>query len=193
MTKRFGVVFVTVAVTVLTSGVCLAGIPLPPLCTIEASGNGDCSPGATVCPEGDGDVITVFIELIDQYGMPVGDQPVDIWADLDATGFRYCPLEDLKTTVTNIDGQATVTFARFGGCGDLSFYAECLYVPIGPSDLIYVASYDNDGNLQVDLNDFIGFAGAYLTANPCCDYDCSGLVDLSDFIQFAGHYLHACW
>ena len=169
MVKHFGVAFVTVAVGVLASGVCLAGIPLPSLCTIEASGDGACSPGAAVCPYGDGDVITVDITLIDQYGMPVANQPVDIWADLDATEFRYCPLENLKTTVTNLDGEATVTFSLFGGCGDLSFYAECLYVVIGPSDPIYIASYDNDGNVQVDINDFITFAGAYLTADQCCE------------------------
>ena len=193
MVKRLGNVFVVVAVVVLASGVCLAGIPAPPLCTIESSGNGACSPGATVCPDGDHDVITVSITLIDQYGMPVASQPLDVWADLAATGFRYCPLENLKTTTTNLDGEATVTFQRFGGCGDLSFYADCMSVIIGPSEPIYIASYDNDANVQVDLNDFITFAEAYCTANPCCDYDCSGLVDLSDFIDFAHHYQHACW
>jgi hypothetical protein len=193
MMKPFGIAVVAFAVLVLTAGVCFAGIPLPPLCTIEASGDGDCAPGAAVCPQCDGDVITVFIELIDQYGMPVVEQPVDIWADYDAPGFRYCALEQLKTTVTDLNGQATVTFGCFGGCGDLSFYAECLYVIIGPSDPIHVASYDIYADQRVDISDFIDFATAYLTSDPCCDYDCDGIVGLSDFISFAGHYLHDCW
>jgi hypothetical protein len=184
---------VSVVVIGLVSAACVAGIPVPPLCTIEASGSGNCSPGAAVCPEGDLDVVTVTAVFIDEYGMPVANQPVDIWVDLEATEFRYCPLENLKTTVTNLDGEATATFGRFGGCGDLSFYAECLYVTIGPSDPVYIASVDHDGDLLVDINDFIDFAGAYLTTDPSCDYNCSGVVDLSDFMEFAEHYQHSCY
>jgi hypothetical protein len=40
--------------------------------------------------------------------------------------------------------------------------------------------------------DFIYFAGVYLTDDCCADYDCDGDVDLMDFIEFAGHYLHVC-
>jgi hypothetical protein len=192
MVKRLGVAFLTVAVMVLTAGVCLAGIPLPPLCTIEASGDGGCTPGAVVCPAGDGDVVTVDIILIDQYGMPVATQSVEIWPDPAATGFTFCSGEQTKTTTTNLDGEATVTFPRFGGCGDLGFYAECLLVQIGPSAPIYVASPDKTGDRLVTLGDFINFASVYLTADPCCDYDCDGTVNLGDFIVFASHYLHGC-
>ena len=192
MPKWYGIGFLMVAVVVLITGVCLAGIPLPPLCSIEASGSGQCAPNVAVCPFGDFDLLEVVCTLIDQYGMPVAGQTVEVWPDPAATGFCFCPGEDIKTTTTNIDGECEVTFQYFGGCGDLSFYAECLYVQIGPSDAIYVASYDYNGDCQVNLSDFINFAGAYLTNTPCCDYDCSGWVDLSDFINFAAHYLHAC-
>ena len=192
MTTQYRIATVVFATAVLTACVCLAGIPVPPLCTIEASGNGYCGPGAVVCPAGDQDAVTVFVKLIDEYGMPVASQPVDIWADLDAPGFSYCPSENLKTAVTDLDGEATVTFERFGGCGDLSFYAECLYVTIGPTDPIYISSFDNLADLQVNLHDFIMFAGAYGTSDPCCDYDCDGNVGLNDFIRFAGHYAHEC-
>jgi hypothetical protein len=183
---------VGVAVVGLAIGLCLAGIPAPPLCTIEASGSGGCAPNAIVCPQGDSDLVTVSITLIDQYGMPVAGQTVEVWPDPDATGFCFCSGEDLKTTTTDIDGECDVTLQHFGGCGDLGFYAECLYVQIGPSDPIHVASYDINGDCAVSLLDFIVFAGAYHTEDTCSDYDCDGTVGLTDFITFAGHYAHAC-
>ena len=64
---------------------------------------------------------------------------------------------------------------------------------IGPSDPITIIGYDRNGDLQVDIMDFVGFAGAYLSADPSCDYDCDGMVGLTDFIEFANHYQHTCW
>jgi hypothetical protein len=94
-----------------------------------------------------------------------------------------------------------VTFSDFGGCdtksGDggnctLQFSAVCQGVELGPSNFIVTASPDADADCDVDLQDFIFFAGVYLGNECCADYDCDGDVDLQDFITFAGHYLHGC-
>jgi hypothetical protein len=86
----------------------------------------------------------------------------------------------------------TVHFSKMGGCGNLQWYAEVQSIVLDPSPAISIASSDNDGNCQVNLLDFVGFASSYLTADACNDYNCDGQVGLGDFISFASHYQHDC-
>lgn len=59
---------------------------------------------------------------------------------------------------------------------------------------------DIDGNCQVDLNDYVIFAGAWLSADARADFDNSGRVDWLDLQQLASDWLDckrnpasACW
>jgi hypothetical protein len=86
----------------------------------------------------------------------------------------------------------TFTYTLLGGCGNISFAVESTYSGTAFTPPTFVVSPDIDGDCQVSLADFIHFAGSYQTADPCCDYDCSGTVGLVDFVTFANHYLDGC-
>jgi hypothetical protein len=134
--------------------------------------------------------ITVTVRNI--YGDPLPGETVNCYA-IPVTGtFCFCPGEDPQSGITDVNGEVIFYYHNFGGCGDLQWGADCLGVVFAPSNIIYIASPDVDGDCDVDLSDFGVFANAYLTVFPCCDYDCSGIVDLPDFGVFANHYFHAC-
>jgi hypothetical protein len=180
------------AVAMLMSAVAAAGVPCAGTSTVDANGSGACAPGAAVCPAGDYDRVIVDVVVRDCYGTPLAGQQVRVYPDPDAVHLCFCLGEVPQVGVTGPNGEMTVIFRHFGGCGNLHFEAETGGVILGPSNLIYIASYDNNGDCQVNLTDLIFFAGAYSTNDPCHDYDCSGIVGLTDFIFFAGHYLHMC-
>jgi hypothetical protein len=179
-------------VLLLVSGMAFAGVPCASTTTVSASGNGVCAPGAAVCPGGDLDGVVVTVTVRDCYGAVVPGQ----WVDFSPAGVtgQFCFCDSVKTAgPTDVNGQTSATYTRFGGCGDLSFYATMGTVVAGPSPAITIGSTDNNGDCTVNLVDFGNFAGAFLSDESCHDYNCDGTVNLVDFGNFAGHFLHSCY
>jgi hypothetical protein len=177
----------------LAAAVVQGGIPCPDLCTVEAVGDGDVAPEAAVCPQGDFDGVIVTVTAIDCLGEPVPGMEVTVYPDPDITGFCFCPGEETKVDSTDLAGIMTVVFERFAGCGELRWYAEGRGVIMPASDPIFINSADfSNGDCQVNLSDFVYFAGRYQGADPCCDFNRDGSVSLTDFIGFAAHYGDAC-
>jgi hypothetical protein len=192
-------VFVVSALVILSlavAGVASAGIPNAGTSTVEREGQNSgpaCDPDiAVVCPASDIGQIQVTVTVRNIYGDPLPGKEVDCWAEEVAGVFCWCPGESLQTDSTDLAGQAIFYFTDFGGCGTLQFGAQSEGINFVPSPTIEVRSPDINGDCIVDLIDFIAFAAAYLTTDPCCDYDCDGTVGLTDFIIFASHYLHDC-
>jgi hypothetical protein len=185
----------------LISGVALAGVPCAGNTTVVATGNSACAPGAAICPNGDYDFVTVTVTVIDCYGTPLAGHMVTVNATPAGAPFCYCPdgepapddYEDSKIVgPTNAAGVIAAVFRKFGGCGDLEFYATIGTVVAGPSNSIYIASPDNTGDCAVNLVDFGNFALDFNGTNPCSDYNCDGAVNLVDFGNFALHFNHNC-
>jgi hypothetical protein len=180
-------------VFVILSGIAEGGVPCPPTSTVEAAGDGHCTPDAAVCPGGDFDVITLTIIVRDCFAVPMPGMMVTV-SPVPVGGSPYiCPGEESKTVgPTDANGWTEVQFPEFGGCGTIQFSAEVSSVEIGPSNPVFVITPDYSGDGLVNLIDFGWFATRYLTADPCFDYNCDGIVDLKDFGQFASHFLDWC-
>ncbi len=173
-----------------------AGIPSASTSTVVAVGEltPTCNPNtAVVCPASDMGRVKVTVTVRNIYGDPLPGKIVNCYA-IPVTGgpFCFCPGEDPQTGTTDINGEAIFYYTDFGGCGDMQWGADSEGIVFNPSNIIFIASPDNNGDCIVNLVDFVNFASAYLTADPCCDYNCDGIVDLVDFVTFASHYLHAC-
>ena len=172
-----------------------AGIPSASTSTVVAVGEltPPCNPNiAVVCPASDMGRVKITVTVRNIYGDPLPGKVVNCYA-IPVTGvFCFCPGVDPQSGTTDVDGEVTFYYTDFGGCGDLQWGADCEGVVFTPSNIIYIASPDNDGDCVVGLVDFGNFALAYLTGDPCCDYDCDGIVGLVDFGTFANHYAHAC-
>ena len=173
-----------------------AGIPSAGTSTVVAVGEltPTCNPNtAVVCPASDMGRVKITVTVRNIYGDPLPGKLVNCYAIVVSGGpFCFCPGEDPQSGTTDGSGVIDFYYHDFGGCGELQWGADCDGVVFTPSNIIYIASPDNDGSCVVGLVDFGNFAGSYLTGDPCCDYDCSGLVDLIDFGTFANHYLHSC-
>lgn len=185
----------------LIAGVALAGVPCAGTTTVSALGNGNCTPGAAMCPNGDYDQVDVTVTVKDCYGTPLAGQMVVVNANPAGAPFCYCAdgepapndFSDSKMVgPTNASGVVVATFDKVGGCGDMDFYATIGTVTAGPSVAIYIASPDNNSDCNVNLIDFGNFAGVYLTGDDCSDYNCDGIVNLIDFGNFSSHYFHTC-
>ncbi|MFH1311655.1 MAG: hypothetical protein ABIJ00_00355 [Candidatus Eisenbacteria bacterium] len=210
MTKTFSpvclgiVVFAAITAMVFLAGATYAGVPC------AGTSDGIATPDrGTYRPASDTDVVTVTVNVRDCYGTPLRDHWVvvdPIIVDVDPgpgykPGHCFCPGEAPASCLTDITGTCSVTFSHFGGCdtksgdgGDcgLQFSIVSEGVELGPSNRITTASPDTDADCDVDLQDFIFFATAYLGDEWCVDFDWDGDVDLQDFIAFAGSYLHLC-
>ena len=176
---------------VLAAGVAFAGVPCAGTseCNVSANSATCTSTEGAFCPAGDEDVVTVDVVIRDCYGNTLAGRDVTIAPP--GGNFFFC--EGSKVVTTDALGEASATYATFGGCGFAQFSATSEGVTI-QGNLVYSANVDNDvpANGSVTLSDFARFAASYLTADPCMDYDCSGQVTLSDFARFASHYLHTC-
>ncbi len=192
MFKKLSVACAGITVLMLATGVAFAGVPCAGTSTVSATGNGDCAPGAAVCPAGDYDVVTVTVTVRDCYGNVLPGLEVEVYPNPALTEFCFCTGYESFTDTTDANGVVSGTFQYFGGCGNLDFYADCEGITLGPSTPINIASYDSNGDCTVNLTDFIAFAAMYLGTDPCGDYNCDGSVNLTDFIKFAAHYLHNC-
>jgi hypothetical protein len=173
-----------------------AGIPSASTSTVEAVGEGTptCNPNtAVVCPASDMGWVKITVTVRNIYGDPLPDKLVNCTASVVSGGpFCFCPGEDPQSDSTDVNGEVVFYYSDFGGCGNLQWIADCDGVVFNPSNTIYIASPDNNGDCIVDLIDFGNFASAYNSADPCCDYNCDGVVDLIDFGTFALHYNHTC-
>ncbi len=187
----------------LISGIALAGDPCAGTTTVSAAGNGSCTPGAAMCPNGDYDQVNVTVTVKDCYGTPLEGQMVTVLAIPAGDPFCYCPdgepvpndYSDTKMVgPTDAAGVVVATFDKVGGCGDMEFYATIGIVTAGPSLSIYIANVDNNGNCACNLVDFGNFATYYniWPTNACMDYNCDDAVNLVDFGNFATHYNHTC-
>ena len=172
-----------------------AGIPSASTSTVVAVGEGTptCNPNtAVVCPASDMGWVKITVTVRNIYGDPLPGKLVNCYA-IPVTGtFCFCPGEDPQSGTTDEFGVVDFYYHDFGGCGDMQWGADCEGVVFNPSNIIYIASPDNNGDCQVNLVDFGNFATAFLTTDPCSDYNCDGLVDLVDFGIFATHFLHIC-
>ena len=185
--------FLGLCLVVLSPAIGWCGVPCPDASTIEAAGNGDCTPGATVCPAGDYDAVQVTVIVRDCYGTPVSGINVEVHPFTSNGSFYFCAGESIKTGISNASGVVIVTYDRFGGCGDLQFEAEGNSVILGSSAAIRIASMDcSEPDGAIGLLDFITFATVYRSSDPCCDLNCDGIVNLTDFVHFASLYNHAC-
>jgi hypothetical protein len=173
-----------------------AGIPSASTSTVVAVGEGtpECNPNtAIVCPASDMGWVKITVTVRNVYGDPLPDKLVNCHAIVVSGGpFCFCPGEDPQSGTTDINGEVIFYYHDFGGCGQLQWGADCEGVTFNPSNIIFVASPDINGDCVVSLVDFGIFASNYLTTNPCEDYNCDGTVSLVDFGIFANHYLHAC-
>jgi hypothetical protein len=173
-----------------------AGIPSASTSTVVAVGEGTpaCNPNtAVVCPASDLGWVKITVTVRNVYGDPLPGKIVNCYAIPVAPDvFCFCPGEDPQSGTTDVNGVVDFYYTDFGGCGNIQWGADCEGVVFNPSNILYVASPDNDADCDVDLVDFGNFATAYLTGDPCSDYNCDGLVDLIDFGTFSQHYTHAC-
>lgn len=177
----------------LISGVALAGVPCAGTTTVVATGNSSCAPGAAICPNGDYDQVDVTVTVKDCYGTPLAGQMVTVNAAPAGSPFCYCTGEASQLVgPTDASGVVAATFEKFGGCGDMEFYATIGTVTAGPSVSILIASPDNTGDCSVNLVDFGNFALDFNGTDPCSDYNCDGAVNLIDFGNFALHFNHNC-
>jgi hypothetical protein len=136
--------------------------------------------------------VDVTVTVRNVYGDPLSGKVVDCSA-VPVTGtFCFCTGEDPQQGTTDTNGEVVFTYAFFGGCGTMQWSAQSEGVVFNPSATLNVASPDGNGDCAVDLTDFVNFAAAYQTADPCFDFNCDGIVDLTDFVNFAAHYQHAC-
>jgi len=178
------------------ASVASAGIPSASTSTVVAIGEGTpaCNPNtAVVCPASDMGWVKITVTVRNIYGDPLPGKLVNCYAIPVAPDvFCFCPGEDPQSGTTDVNGEVVFYYTDFGGCGNIQWGADCEGVVFNASNIIYIASPDNDADCTVSLIDFSNFASSYLTGDPCCDYDCSGVVDLIDFSTFASHYLHAC-
>jgi hypothetical protein len=173
-----------------------AGIPSASTSTVVAVGEGIpvCNPNtAVVCPASDMGWVKITVTVRNIYGDPLPGKLVNCYAvPVPPDVFCFCPGEDPQSGTTDVNGEIDFYYTDFGGCGNIQWGADCEGVVFNLSNIIYVASPDGNGDCIVDLVDFGAFAAAYLSGNPCFDFDCSGLVDLVDFGTFAAHYAHGC-
>jgi hypothetical protein len=136
--------------------------------------------------------VNVTVVVRDCYGTPLQGQMVDV-SPAGVAPAVFCFCDSVKTVgPTDVTGTTVASYADFGGCGDLQFYATIGTVIAGPSPAITIGSPDNNGDCVVNLVDFGNFAGMFLGTSSCSDYNCDGVVNLVDFGIFAAHFLHVC-
>jgi len=190
MLKKLLIPCIGIVAFLALSGVVLAGVPCSgtSVWTVTTTSAACSFAGGGFCPAGDMDIVTVAVRVKDCYGNILTGETVQFQPD--TPGLTFAAAESSQTDVTDINGDASVTYQFFGGCGNLKFIGISMGVTLGPTTPIYVASVDNNGSGAVDAVDFSTFAAAYGGTDPCHDYNCSGQVDGVDFSIFAAHYGH---
>jgi hypothetical protein len=172
-----------------------SGVPCSGTSTVIATAQGTpgCDPNiAVVCPAGDRGLVRVVVTVKDCYGTPLAGKTVSCDALQFSGALCFCTGQDPQTGVTNVNGEVTFNFVRFGGCGGVQFVAICDAVTLGPSSVIGVRSPDITGDCLVNALDLSRFGLIYGTSDPCGDYNCDGTVNALDLSTFGLHYGHVC-
>jgi len=161
------------------------------------------------CPAGDGTTLspagTIYVTVRDAAAIPISNiPPADFWLIGCNNGLGLClgAFSTNADSLTNASGQTTISgVMRVGGCdtavGVIVQGVQILDLAHGCQPQchpIEVRSVDLDGDGNVNLVDFSGFAQEYILAAPppCIDFNFDGNVSLQDFSIFAQHYQHSC-
>jgi hypothetical protein len=153
-----------------------------------------------VCPNGDDGnkpnflPRPTYIDLIvrDTFGAPMAGIPV---VDITATVCAACGgTVSFADAPTDVAGHTTMTATKIGGCCPV---APVIVQTVLLANLEY-RSYDDDGDLSVDLSDLTRLGWTYnkcfpgIGYNQCFDFTCDECVDLSDLTVLGKHYNHDC-
>jgi hypothetical protein len=151
-----------------------------------------------LCPQGDGDAVSLSLTLLDFFNNPVVNFPADS-VEVECPGIVFFAGQNLKAdSNTNGSGGTTITLNQAGYdtdgyCDDVGVTIHngvhsCM-LDIATRAGLTIKFFDLNGSSLVDGVDFTIFAGHWLSADPECDYNESGLTDGVDFTIFAGHWL----
>lgn len=109
-----------------------------------------------------------------------------------------CPLPGAPPLVFAgvTDDEGRVRFdLEIGGCCDEPASLVIETDPGAVAVLVFdeIGSPDQDGDLEVQLDDFVTFQAAFLSADDCADLvGCDDEVELADFVAFQSRFLATC-
>jgi len=141
--------------------------------------------------------LDINVTVIGTDGNPLGGEEVRVIFSGACTDLvdvaNGCAQPTVLTGTTG--GGGMITFSpEYGGCcataGAVTIEADPGAVTLLP---VYnnVGSNDNNGDGVSNLSDFVGFQGAFLTADSCNDLaGCNGNVELADFVAFQSLFLN---
>jgi hypothetical protein len=190
------IALVLAGVLLLAPSVCAAsGIPDPDQSYVEVDNGGF---GVTTCPSADGqpfEYVTVHANRAD--GTPIeGISSGDFFWQIASSCTASMEAVD---SATNMNGE--IRFRTWAAspccCADnqpsvVGLVVQIYTVIVNDYDEVYVNSYDEDCDGDVDPIDFVMFTADY-PPNPydlCSDFDFDGDVDPVDFVLFALHFNH---
>jgi hypothetical protein len=190
----------------LVAGVAESGII--DSCQSTAVFNGALPECYFACPDGDTESFaqagfSLSFRIVDSWGNPIAFIPAtDFWLiDCDpARNLVLCAgsASSNADSSTNVHGRTTmsVTTLAVGGCANGLSPVVQGYVLGCPAYCfdVRVRSVDQNGDLQVNLQDGMLFAVRYppMAYNECADFNCDGRVSLADLARLARHYGHVC-
>lgn len=154
------------------------------------------SPGGTA-PSLASQGLTIFIQVFDCEGLPLPNFPaVDIWvSDLGTGELSICQNGSIADADTDAEGRTTIAGAISGGgyttTGVQVYLSGNAVGPPGPLPVDFI-SPDYDGDLVVDIVDFIAFAADFGTGATRSDFTSDGTVGLSDFAAFGIYFGDTC-
>lgn len=141
--------------------------------------------------------IAIEVTVIGTDSNPLGNEEVRVIFSSGCTDLvdvaDNCNQPTVLTGTT--DGGGFISFApEYGGCceeaGAVTIEADPGAVTLLP---VYgsVGSNNNSGDGQADLNDFVAFQAAFLSADTCNDLaNCDNNIALADFVAFQSLFLN---
>ena len=140
--------------------------------------------------------VGVDVSVVGTDGSPLGNEEVRLIFSASCTDLAECSGMSPIVLALTSGAAGTVSFApEMGGCCMASGAAEIEADPGAVTLASYgdVGSADNDGSLDVALDDFVRFQAAFLTTDSCHDLaNCDNNVQLPDFVNFQARFLTAC-
>ena len=150
---------------------------------------------AVICPSGDGAKLRFWVwsgQPPECYP-PVGAEARLYLTELTPGTLKLCPGSP-NPVISYFDSNYTVEFILCGSVTEpcyVHLYMTCLGVTLIDTDWLF-ASYDLNGDGEVETLDFSLFSLDWLKAAPRSDFDGSGVVDGFDFSWFSLHWGHDC-
>jgi hypothetical protein len=142
--------------------------------------------------------LTIFLQVFDCVGEPLPNFPAeDIWVSDPGLGEVWmCRGGSVADANTDALGNTTISGAIYGGgytTGGTQVYLSGMPVgPAGPLPLEFISA-DYDGNLVVNLVDFVTFAADFGQHGIVrSDFDTNGRIDLTDFAAFGVYFGDVC-